>query len=310
VRIFRVDNPHTKPVAFWEYLIGRVQKRFPDAIFLSEAFTRSKMMKSLAKAGFTHSYTYFTWRNTKQGLTEYFTELTQTECAEYMRPNLWPNTPDILPSFLQFGGRPAFVIRGVLAATLSPVYGIYSGFELCENAGLERKPWDAGSDVRQFLHLCDNDYKQLAKEEYYDSEKYQWKERDWNAPGNIKDVITRLNRIRRENRALQQLTNLQFQKADNDLVLYYSKITEAKDNIILVVVSLDPFHTQDAFIDVPVDLFGWLPDQPYQVHDLLNDLRYLWSGRRNFVRLTPDRPAHVFRVRRKTHSEKDFDYYL
>ncbi|MEI9896568.1 MAG: alpha-1,4-glucan--maltose-1-phosphate maltosyltransferase [Chthoniobacter sp.] len=143
VRIFRVDNPHTKPVAFWEYLIARVQKRFPDALFLSEAFTRSKMMKTLAKAGFTHSYTYFTWRNTKQGLTEYFTELTQTECAEYMRPNLWPNTPDILPSFLQFGGRPAFLIRAVLAATLAPVYGIYSGFELCENTGLEKKPWDA-----------------------------------------------------------------------------------------------------------------------------------------------------------------------
>jgi starch synthase (maltosyl-transferring) len=310
VRIFRVDNPHTKPVAFWEYLITRVQSRFPDAIFLSEAFTRSKMMKVLAQAGFTHSYTYFTWRNTKQGLTEYFTELTQTECAEYMRPNLWPNTPDILPSFLQFGGRPAFIIRGVLAATLSPVYGIYSGFELCENVGLDRKPWDAAAAVPHFLHLCDNDYKQLAKEEYLDSEKYQWKQRDWNAPGNIKEIITKLNRIRRENRALQQLRNLQFQKADNDLVLYYSKMTAARDNIILVVVSLDPFHFQDAFIDVPVDEFGWLEDQSYQVHDLLSGERYLWSGRRNFVRLNPDRPAHVFRVRRKTHSEKDFDYYL
>ena len=310
VRIFRVDNPHTKPVAFWEYLIGRVQRRFPDAMFLSEAFTRPKMMKALAKAGFTHSYTYFTWRNTKQGLTEYFTELTQTECAEYMRPNLWPNTPDILPSFLQFGGRPAFFIRAVLAATLSPVYGIYSGFELCENTGLDKKPWDAAGNVGQFLHLCDNDYKQLAREEYLDSEKYQWKERDWNAPGNIKDVIARLNRIRRENRALQQLRNLLFQRADNDLVLCYSKITAALDNIILVVVSLDPFHTQDAFIDVPVDQFGWTEDQTYQVHDLLRDERFPWTGRRNFVRLTPERPAHVFRVRRKMHSEKDFDYYL
>jgi len=310
VRIFRVDNPHTKPVAFWEYLIGRVQKRFPDTIFLSEAFTRSKMMKTLAKAGFTHSYTYFTWRNTKQGLTDYFTELTQTECAEYMRPNLWPNTPDILPSFLQFGGRPAFIVRAVLAATLAPVYGIYSGFELCENAGLDKKPWDAAAAVGHFLHLCDNDYKQLAKEEYLDSEKYQWKERDWDAPGNIKAVVTRLNRIRRENRALQQLRNLRFQSVENDLVLYYSKMTAARDNIILVIVSLDPFHFQDAFIDVPIDEFGWLEDQTYQVHDLLNDERYLWSGRRNFVRLHPDKPAHVFRVRRKTHSEKDFDYYL
>src|SRR5882757_9492903 len=258
VRIFRVDNPHTKPVAFWEYLIARVQKRFPDTIFLSEAFTRSKMMKSLAKAGFTHSYTYFTWRNTKQGLTEYFTELTQTECAEYMRPNLWPNTPDILPSFLQFGGRAAFLIRGVLAATLSPVYGIYSGFELCENAGLEKKPFDAASDVRHFLHLCDNDYKQLAKEEYLDSEKYQWKERDWDAPGNIKPWVTRLNAIRRENRALHEFSNLRFGQADNDLVLYYSKMTAARDNIVMVIVSLDPFHAQDAYIDVPVEQFGWL----------------------------------------------------
>jgi starch synthase (maltosyl-transferring) len=297
-------------VAFWEYLITRVQKRFPDVIFLSEAFTRSRMMKTLAKAGFTHSYTYFTWRNTKQGLTEYFTELTHTPCAQYMRPNLWPNTPDILPSFLQFGGRPAFLIRAVLAATLSPVYGIYSGFELCENAGLEKKPFDAAADVRHFLHLCDNDYKQLAREEYLDSEKYQWKERNWDAPGNIKEVITRLNRIRRDNRALQQLRNLRFQQADNDLVLYYVKMTEARDNILLVIVSLDPFHAQDAYIDVPIERFGWIEGQAYQVHDLLSDERYLWSGRRNFVRLTPEKPAHIFRVRRKTHSEKDFDYYL
>ena len=310
VRIFRVDNPHTKPVAFWEYLITRVQQRFPDAIFLSEAFTRPKMMKVLARAGFTHSYTYFTWRNTKQGLTEYFVELTHTECAETMRPNLWPNTPDILPSFLQFGGRPAFLIRAVLAATLSPVYGIYSGFELCENTGLEKKPCDAAGDVRQFLHLCDNDYKQLAREEYLDSEKYQWKERDWNAPGNIKAVITQLNRIRRENRALQQLRNLRFHHADNDLVLYFVKMTAARDNILLIAVSLDPFHAQEAFIHVPVEQFGWLEGQSYQVHDLLHDERYLWSGHRQFIRLTPEKPAHIFRVRRKTHSEQDFDYYF
>jgi starch synthase (maltosyl-transferring) len=310
VRIFRVDNPHTKPVAFWEYLIGRVQRRFPDAIFLSEAFTRPKMMRTLAKAGYTQSYTYFTWRNTKQGLTDYFSELTQSECAEYMRPNLFPNTPDILPSFLQFGGRPAFYIRAVLAATLAPTYGIYSGFELCENTGLDKKPWDAASDVRQFLHLCDNDYKQLAKEEYLDSEKYQWKERDWNVPGNIKDTVTRLNRIRRENRALHQLRNLRFHQVENDLVLYYTKMTEARDNILLIVVSLDPFHAQDAFIHVPVEQFGWLEGQTYQVHDLLNDERYLWSGWRNFVRLTPEKPAHVFRVRRRLHSEQDFDYFM
>jgi starch synthase (maltosyl-transferring) len=310
VKIFRVDNPHTKPVAFWEYLIGRVQRRFPDAVFLSEAFTRPKMMKTLAKAGYTQSYTYFTWRNTKQGLTDYFTELTQTECAEYMRPNLFPNTPDILPSFLQFGGRPAFLIRAVLAATLSPTYGIYSGFELCENAGLDKKPWDAAADVRQFLHLCDHDYKQLAREEYLDSEKYQWKERDWNAPGNIKDTITRLNKIRRENRALHQFRNLRFQQVENDLVLYFTKMTEARDNILLIVVSLDPFHAQDAFIHVPVEQFGWLEGQTYQVHDLLADERYLWSGWRNFVRLTPERPAHIFRVRRRTGTERDVEYFM
>jgi len=310
VRIFRVDNPHTKPVAFWEYLIARVQQRFPDAIFLSEAFTRPKMMKVLARAGFTQSYTYFSWRNTKQGLTEYFVDLTHSECAETMRPNLWPNTPDILPSFLQFGGRSAFLIRAVLAATLSPVYGIYSGFELCENAGLERKPWDAAGDVRQFLHLCDNDYKQLAREEYLDSEKYQWKERDWNAPGNIKATITQLNRIRRENRALQQFRNLRFHHADNDLVLYFVKMTAARDNILLIAVSLDPFHAQETFIHVPVEQFGWMESQTYQAHDLLHDERYLWSGHRQFIRLTPEKPAHIFRVRRKTHSEQDFDYYL
>ena len=311
VRIFRVDNPHTKPVSFCEYLIAKVQARFPDVIFLSEAFTKPKMMRALAKAGFTHSYTYFTWRNTKASLTEYFTELTQSECADYMRPNLWPNTPDILPSYLQFGGRPAFVTRAVLAATLSPVYGIYSGFELCENAGLEKKPFDAAADVRGFLALCDGDYRQLAKEEYIDSEKYQWKDRDWDAPGNIKELITRLNRMRRDNRALQQLRNLRFEPVDNDLVLFYVKMTEARDNILLIVVSLDPFHTQDAFVHVPVERFGWLEGDRYQVHDLLTDERYLWSGSRNFVRLNPATlPAHVFRVRRPIGAAQQFGTFM
>src|SRR5205085_94491 len=199
VRIFRVDNPHTKPVPFWEYLISGVRDEFPDTIFLSEAFTRPKMMKVLAKAGFTESYTYFTWRNTKAELTEYFTELTQTEMREYFRGVLFPNTPDILPFFLQEGGRPAFIIRSVLAATLSSVYGIYSGFELCENEALP------------------------GREEYMDSEKYHWKERDWNAPGNIKDWISRLNAIRKENRALQLYDNLRFYPADNDAILCYGK---------------------------------------------------------------------------------------
>ena len=287
VRIFRVDNPHTKPVAFWEYLVTRVQSRFPDTIFLSEAFTRPKMMKALAKAGFTHSYTYFTWRNTKQELTDYFTELTQTEMKDYFRANLWPNTPDILPFFLQQGGRPAFMIRGALAATLSPIYGIYSGFELCENAALPNR------------------------EEYLDSEKYQWKERDWNGAGNIKAFISRVNRIRRENRALQQYDNLGFYRAENENVLFYGKMTEARDNIILVVVNLDPWHSHDAFIDVPVEEFGWLPSESYQVHDLLWDERYLWHGRRNFVRLDPaTKPVHIFRVRRWMSREQDFDYFM
>ncbi|MEY2598653.1 MAG: hypothetical protein RLZZ142_912 [Verrucomicrobiota bacterium] len=286
VRIFRVDNPHTKPVAFWEYLIGKVQAEFPDTVFLSEAFTRPKMMRVLAKAGFTQSYTYFTWRNTKHELTEYFTELTQSESAEYFRPNLWPNTPDILPFFLQHGGRPAFLIRMALAATLAPVYGIYSGFELCENAALPNK------------------------EEYYDSEKYQWKERDWDAPGNIKGFIASLNRIRRENRALQQLRNLRFHRADNEHVLFYSKTTESRDNVILVVVSLDPRHTQHSFIHVPLELLGCGPEETYQVHDLITDERYLWTGSRNYVEMDPRRsPAHVFRVRRKVLRETDFDLY-
>ena len=307
VRIFRVDNPHTKPVAFWEYLIGKVQASFPDVIFLSEAFTKQKMMKALAKAGFTHSYTYFTWRNTKQGLTEYFTELTQSDSAEFMRPNLWPNTPDILPSYVQYGGRPAFIVRAVLAATLSPVYGIYSGFELCENAGLQKENWDAARDVRHFLHLCDTDYKQLAKEEYLDSEKYQWKERDWNAPGNIKELITRLNRIRSDHHAFKQLRNLHFGQADNDLVLYYIKKTRALDELFLVIVSLDPFHPQEAYIDVPIDQFGWLEGDAYQVHDLLNGDRYLWKGARNYVRLEPQtNPAHIFRVHRWHGRDRDF----
>ncbi|HEY2344167.1 MAG TPA: alpha-1,4-glucan--maltose-1-phosphate maltosyltransferase [Chthoniobacteraceae bacterium] len=286
VRVFRVDNPHTKPVSFWEYLITKVHAQFPDVIFLSEAFTRPKMMKALAKAGFTQSYTYFTWRTTKSELTDYFTELTQTDMVEYYRANLWPNTPDILPFFLQHGGRPAFLIRAVLATTLSPIYGIYSGFELCENAALPNR------------------------EEYLDSEKYQWKERDWNAPGNIKDYITRLNRIRRENRALQQYRNLRFHGADNDQVLFYSRATAARDNIILVAVSLDPWNARETYLNIPVEEFGWLERDTYQVHDLLDGARYLWTGSRNYVKLDPGRPAHVFRVRRWTSREQDFDYFL
>ncbi len=275
VRIFRVDNPHTKPVPFWEYVISQVRARFPDVVFLSEAFTKPKMMKALAKAGYQQSYTYFTWRNTKAEFTDYFTELTQTDMREYFRGNLFPNTPDILPFHLQDGGRPAFLIRAVLAATLSSVYGIYSGFELCENAALP------------------------GREEYLDSEKYQLKERAWNAPGNIKDWITRINRIRRENRALHEYTNLRFYGADNDQILFYGKSTAARDNIVLVVVNLDVFAKHHSYIHVPIAEYGIAEGEAYQVHDLLTDDRYTWHGSRNYVELDPKtQPAHIFRVRR------------
>src|SRR5213082_3250899 len=255
VRIFRVDNPHTKPVAFWEFLFSGVRAQYPDVIFLSEAFTKPKMMRALAKAGFNQSYTYFTWRTAKQELSEYFTELTQTEMSEYFRPNLWPNTPDILPPVLQNGGRPAFMTRVLMAATLSPLYDIYSGYELCENKALP------------------------GREEYLDSEKYQFKERDWNAPGNIKDWITRLNEIRRTNRALRFYDNLRFYSADNDSILFYGKMTAARDNIILIVVNLDPHRKQHSFIDVPVDQFASIEGDTYQMHDLLSGERYIWHGR-------------------------------
>jgi starch synthase (maltosyl-transferring) len=242
---------------------------------LSEAFTRPKMMNSLAKVGFTQSYTYFTWRNTKWELAEYLTELTQTDMRYYFRGNFFPNTPDILPTYLQTGGRPAFLIRAVLATTLSTVYGIYSGFELCENVPVP------------------------GKEEYLNSEKYQFKERDWNAPGNIKPYITKLNQIRRENRALHEYENLRFHPFDNDQILFYSKATDGLDNIILVFVTVDPYNAQSGFASVPLDLFGLGENETYQLHDLLTGERFLWRGRRNFVMLNPhERPAHIFRLRR------------
>jgi len=233
------------------------------------------MMKALTKAGFNQSYTYFTWRNSKRELIEYFTELTQTEMSEYFRPNLWPNTPDILPFVLQEGGRPAFMIRVALAATLSPLYGIYSGYELCENQPLP------------------------GREEYLDSEKYQYKERDWNAPGNIKNWIARLNKIRKQNRALQLYTNLRFHDAENDAILFYSKMTAARDDIILVVVNLDPYRRQSSFVYVPIEIFGQIESDVYQVQDLLSGATYAWRGRRNYVELDPEiQPAHIFLVRR------------
>jgi starch synthase (maltosyl-transferring) len=276
VRVFRVDNPHTKPLAFWEWLIREIQGVYPDVIFLAEAFTRPKMMRELAKLGFTQSYTYFTWRNTKYELQEYLTELTQTSMREYYRGNFFANTPDILPHILQFGGRPAFLQRLVLAATLSSVYGIYSGFELTENT-----PRGARGST----------------EYYQDSEMYQHKVWDWNRPGNIIDDVTRINHIRRENRALQLYDNLRFCGADNDAIIAYSKVTPDLSNIIVCVVNLDTFWTQSAWLDVPVHEWGIGPDQAYVVHDLTNGQRYTWRGRYNWVRLDPNvQPAHVLRI--------------
>ena len=286
VKIFRVDNPHTKPVAFWEWVIAEVKAKYPDTVFLSEAFTKPKMMQELAKAGYTQSYTYFTWRNTKWELTEYLTELNTPPMRDFFRPNFFANTPDILPEFLQHGGRPAFLIRALLAATTSPVYGIYSGFELCENTPVP------------------------GKEEYLDSEKYQFKGRDWNAPGNIKDYLTKLNAIRAGNRALRGFDNLRLHTAENDQILCFSKSTPALDNIIFVVATVDPWNGQSAFVHVPLEEFGIGADEEYAMEDLLTGEVFQWRGSRNFVALDPqNRPAHVFRVRRKIGRDSGRDLF-
>jgi starch synthase (maltosyl-transferring) len=273
---FRVDNPHTKPVRFWEWLIREVQTAHPEVVFLAEAFTRPKMMKVLAKAGFTQSYTYFTWRNGKDELAAYLEEITRPPVAEYFRGNLWPNTPDILHETLQHGGRPAFRMRLVLAATLSSVYGIYSGYELAENT-----PFAPGS------------------EEYLNSEKYELKVRDWSAAGNLGGLITRLNRIRREHRALQLYSNLRFHPGDDPSILWYSKMTPGGDDVIFVAVNLDPFATHAGMVDVPIGELGVAPEQPYRMHELLSDVSYEWRGPRGFVELDPTRDlAQIFVWRR------------
>jgi starch synthase (maltosyl-transferring) len=288
VRIFRVDNPHTKPFSFWEWLVGEIKRPFPEVLFLSEAFTRPKVMYRLAKVGFTQSYTYFTWRSTKRELIDYLTELTQTEAGEYFRPNFWPNTPDILPEHLQYGGRPAFMIRLVLAATLSSNYGIYGpAFELCVHEALP------------------------GREEYLDSEKYEIKQWNRDIPGNLKDFITRVNRTRRENPALQKTVNLRFYEVSNETLLFYGKATDDLSNILFVVVNLDPFHTRSGWVHVPIHELGINPNQPYLVHDLLSDDKYIWQGERNYVELNPQvLPANIFRVRKRLKKETDFDYFL
>lgn len=289
VRIFRVDNPHTKPFPFWEWVIAEIKRECPEAIFLAEAFTRPKALYGLAKRGFTQSYNYFPWRNTKWELTEYLTELTQTQVREFTGPNLWPNTPDILAESLQFGGRPAFMARFVLAATLGPSYGIYGpAFELCEN-----RPLAPG------------------REEYIESEKYEIKVWVLNRPDSLKGLISTVNKIRHENPAFRANYNLQFHHVDNDQIIAYSKTNEDKSNQVLVVVNLDPHYTQSGFITLPLEEMGIDPRQPYQAHDLLTNARYLWHGARNYVELSPHTvPAHIFVIRRKVRTEHDFDYYL
>jgi starch synthase (maltosyl-transferring) len=289
VRIFRVDNPHTKPFAFWEWTIAKVKGAHPDAIFLSEAFTRPKVMHRLAKLGFSQSYTYFAWRNTKHELTEYFTELTKGPGREYFRPNCWPNTPDILPESLQVGGRPAFMARLVLAATLSPNYGIYGpAFELGEHA-----PRESGS------------------EEYLDSEKYQLRAWDLGRADSLAPFIARINAARRENAALGSHGTLTFFPTDNDAIICYARVDPERTNAILVVVNLDPHHAQSGWVSLDLATLGIDPGHPFQVHDLLAGGRYLWHGARNFVLLDPSRvPAQVFRVRRRVRTERDFDYFL
>jgi starch synthase (maltosyl-transferring) len=276
IRIFRVDNPHTKPFAFWEWTIAEVKRAYPDAMFLSEAFTRPKVMYQLAKLGFTQSYTYFAWKNSSYELQEYFTEISESGVLEFFRPNLWPNTPDILNEYLQKGGRPAFVTRLILAATLGASYGIYGpAFELCES-----RPVREGS------------------EEYLDSEKYQIRIWDINNPNSLRDLITHVNGIRQNSPALQQNLGLTFHPVDNDQLVAYSKVTEDGADKILVVANVDPRNVQSGYISVDVEELGMGVDESYQVHDLLTDVRYVWHGSRNYVQLNPTvLPAHIFRVR-------------
>ena len=275
VRIFRVDNPHTKPVAFWEWLIAEIHEIDPEVIFLSEAFTRPKMMQALAKAGFTQSYTYFTWRETSAELRDYVTELTQSHMREYYRGNFWPNTPDILPFHLQNANPAAFKIRATLAATLSSSWGIYSGFELCEGAPLP------------------------GREEYLDSEKYQLKARDWNKPGNIKPFITRLNQARRANPALQSYANIEFIPVDNDTLLAFHKWSDDGQSRMIVIVNLDPHKRQESNIHLPLSALGLSAGESFEVEDLIFEETYTWRESTNFVSLDPrTKPVHLLKLRK------------
>jgi starch synthase (maltosyl-transferring) len=280
VRIFRVDNPHTKPIPFWAWVIGEIQAVHPEVLFLAEAFTRPKVMQALAKVGFTQSYTYFTWRNFKRELTDYFTELTQSDIAEYLRGNLFTNTPDILPPILQHGGRAAFKMRLVLAATLSSVYGIYSGYELCENDAIP------------------------GTEEYLNSEKFEIKARDRNAPGHLNEYIARINAIRRDNPALHEYRNLRFYPSDHDDILWYGKRSYDGGNTVLVAVNLDPFEPHQATVRLPLEGIGVGADERFQAEELVTGTRHLWKGEEQRIRLDPnEEPAAIFRVSRFPHKD-------
>ncbi len=274
VKIFRVDNPHTKAFPFWEWVIGELKTEHPDLILLAEAFTRPKVMRTLAKLGFTQSYTYFTWRNEKWEIEEYLTELSQTDMAYFFRPNFFANTPDILHEYLQAGGPPAFKVRFLLASLLSPTYGIYSGFELFEN-----------TPVRE------------GSEEYLDSEKYELRTRDWTKEPNLSTYITRINEIRHKHPALAELTNLRFHYVDKDSIICFSK-TQAGYDPILVCVNLNPFTWEEGTVSLDLDALRLDEGAVFEVHDLITDTTYVWHGPQNYVRLDPfDEPAHIFRVR-------------
>ena len=288
VRIFRVDNPHTKPFAMWEWLISEVKQKTPDAIFLAEAFTRPKVMHRLAKLGYTQSYTYYAWRNTKWELTEYLMEVCQGPGRQYFRPNFWPNTPDILTEALQFGGKPMFQARLIMAATMTANYGIYGpAYEMMEHVAVRH-----------------------GSEEYLDSEKYQLRQRSFdelNGEHSLRDFIAQINQIRRNNTALQYDWGLQVHSTDNDHLLCYSKASPDGSNIVLVIVNLDPNHTQAGWTGLNLDALGLDIFHPFQVHDLLSGAQYIWNGPRNYVELNPLKmPAHVFQIRSAPHTERDF----
>lgn len=274
VRIFRVDNPHTKPLPFWQWLLREVHERYPDTIFLSEAFTRPAMMYRLAKIGFSQSYTYFTWRNTRQELTDYLTELNSAPVRDFFRPNFFVNTPDINPWFLQSSGRAGFLIRAVLAGTLSGSWGMYNGFELCV---AEAVP---------------------GKEEYLDSEKYELRHWDMDSPGNIIEEVTRLNRIRRGHAALQSHLGVSFHESGNERILFYSRFSAEGDSVILVAVSMDPHHRQSGRLTLPLAEWGLAHDAQVPMHDLFEDRRFRIQGPFHHIELTPERPFVVWaRVR-------------